>query len=75
MRLAYGPSGRSSPEGNHGLELCGICTSTVQFAIPCGALDLVAQYDIFGNATPIQGTTLSIGNSPVLLVSPRQHWR
>jgi hypothetical protein len=67
------PIGPLLPGGNHGLILWNP-TATVQFALP-GALDLVSQYDIFGNATPIGGTTVTIGNSPVLFVSPRQHWR
>jgi hypothetical protein len=47
---------------------------TVPFAIPT-TLDSVSQHDIFGSVTPVQGSSVSVGSSPVLLVGRRQSWR
>ncbi len=47
--------------------------ATVQFAIP-STLHQVSQYDVFGHATPVSGTTVTIGNSPVLLMGRPQPW-
>ena len=47
---------------------------TVQFAVP-STLRAASQHDIFGNATPVQGNSVSISGSPLLLVSQRQGWR
>ncbi|HEY1220540.1 MAG: carbohydrate binding domain-containing protein [Bryobacteraceae bacterium] len=41
--------------------------ATVQFAIP-GTFHNVSQHDIFGNSTPVEGSTVSIGDSPILLM-------
>jgi hypothetical protein len=70
-------SGRSRPGlptagGNDGLIVWNP-GATVQFAIP-GAFHPVSQHDIFGNVTPVDGATVSIGNSPVLLLSSQQRW-
>ncbi len=43
-------------------------STTVQFAIP-DSLQAVSQYDIFGNVTTVEGTTVTVGDSPVLLKS------
>jgi len=48
--------------------------ATVQFAIP-GTLHSVSQHDIFGNATPVEGSSVTIGGSPVLLMGHKQAWR
>jgi hypothetical protein len=39
----------------------------LQFAVP-GALQPFSQYDIFGNAAVVGGTTVAVGNEPVLLI-------
>jgi hypothetical protein len=44
-------------------------SATVQFAIPATLLS-VTQFDIFGHATPVAATSVTIGNSPVLLKTP-----
>ncbi len=59
--------------GNHGMIVWNP-NKTVQFAIP-GTLQSVSQHDIFGNATPVEGSSVSIGYSPVLLVGHQQSWR
>jgi hypothetical protein len=41
-------------------------TTTVQFTIPA-TLHAVTQYDIFGNVSPVNGTSVPVGSSPVLL--------
>ena len=41
-------------------------TATVQFPVPSG-LVAVSEHDIFGNAMPIEGTSVTIGYAPVLL--------
>ena len=69
---AIGPSAElqsrpSHPGVSHGLIVWNP-SATVQFAIP-GTLQAVAQYDIFGNVTPVDGTSVTVGASPVLLVS------
>jgi len=54
--------------GNHALIVWNPF-ATVQFPIQAG-LHATSQHDIFGNGTPIEGTTVSIGASPVLLAAP-----
>jgi hypothetical protein len=44
--------------------------ATVQFHIP-NNMRPVTQRDILGNSTPVEGSTVSVGYSPVLLVSPQ----
>ena len=41
---------------------------TTPFQIP-GNLHVIAQHDILGNSTPVEGSTVSAGYSPVLLAS------
>jgi hypothetical protein len=55
---------------NHGMIVWNP-TATVQFAIP-STLHSVSQHDIFGNATPVEGGSVSIGASPVLLMGHRE---
>jgi hypothetical protein len=59
--------------GNHGL-IAWNPTTTVQFAIP-STLHSASQHDIFGNATRVEGSSVTIGDSPVLLMGHRQGWR
>jgi hypothetical protein len=59
--------------GNHGLIVWNP-TATVQFAIP-STLHSASQHDIFGNATPVDGSSVTIGDSPVLLMGHRQGGR
>lgn len=56
--------------GNHGMIVWNP-TKTVPFAIP-GTFHMVSQHDIFGNASPVEGSTVTIGGSPVLLMSHQQ---
>jgi len=49
-------------------------TTTVQFAIP-GTLQHVSQQDIFGNTTPVDGNTVTVGNSPLLITGLQKRWR
>jgi hypothetical protein len=51
--------------GNRGLIVWNP-NATVQFAIP-SSLHAVSQHDIFGNATPVAGSTVAVGSSPILL--------
>jgi hypothetical protein len=48
--------------------------ATVQFAVP-GTLRSVSQHDIFGNATPVEGSSVSVGYAPVLLMGHQERWR
>jgi len=59
--------------GNHGLIVWNPA-ATVQFAIP-STLHSASQHDIFGNATPVDGSSVTIGDSPVLLMGHRQGGR
>ena len=49
-------------------------SATVPFAVP-GTLHDVYQYDIFGNVTPVNGTSVTVSNSPVLLRSLQEKLR
>lgn len=49
-------------------------TATVPFTIP-SSLHVVSQYDVFGKAKAIGGANVTVGASPVLLLSPQQHPR
>ncbi len=44
--------------------------ATVEFAMP-GTFRSVMSYDLFGNVTPVVGDAVTVGNSPILLVSER----
>lgn len=44
--------------------------ATVQFAIP-SALHAASQHDIFGHAAAVSGSTVAVGNAPLLLVGRR----
>jgi hypothetical protein len=55
----------STAGGNRGLIVWNP-NATVQFAIP-SSLHAVSQHDIFGNATPVAGSTVAVGSSPILL--------
>ena len=65
--------GLTLADGNHALIVWNP-NATVPFTIPA-ALHFVSQHDIFGNATPVEGSSVSIGGSPVLLMSHQQRWR
>ncbi|MFZ0934242.1 MAG: carbohydrate binding domain-containing protein [Bryobacteraceae bacterium] len=65
--------GLDLPGGNRGLIVWNPNT-TVSFAIP-GTFHSVSQHDIFGNVTAVEGSTVTIGYSPVLLISHQQRWR
>ncbi len=65
--------GLTLPGGNHALIVWNPNT-TVPFAIP-SALQSVSQHDIFGNSTPVEGSSVTVGDSPVLLIGHRQGWR
>ncbi len=65
--------GLTLPGGNHGLIVWNP-TSTVPFAIP-STLHSVSQHDIFGNVSLVEGNTVTIGDSPVLLMSHQQRSR
>jgi len=60
-------------DGTHALIVWNP-NATVQFAIP-STFHSVSQHDIFGNVTPVEGRSVSIGGSPVLLMSHQQRWR
>ena len=64
--LTSAPIGRSQFSGSRGLIVWNP-VAPVQFVIP-GTLQPVSQLDVFGNATPVDGTAATIGNSPVLLI-------
>ena len=53
------------PGGSRGLIVWNP-NATVQFTIPDG-LHVVTQHDIFGNVTPVVGSTVSVSYSPILL--------
>ena len=53
------------PGGSRGLIVWNPNT-TVPFAIPSG-IGAVTQHDILGNITPVVGSTVSVGYSPILL--------
>ena len=59
--------------GNHGLIVWNP-DETVQFAVP-GTLHSVSQHDIFGNATPVEGSSVSVGYAPLLLMGHQERWR
>ena len=53
------------PGGSRGLIVWNP-NATMQFTIPDG-LHVVTQHDIFGNVTPVVGSTVSVSYSPILL--------
>ena len=59
--------GLSQANISHGLIVWNPL-ATVQFAVPSTLQD-VSEYNIFGNITPVNGTSVTVGDSPVMLVS------
>ena len=58
---------QADPGISHGLIVWNP-SATLPFAMP-ETFKNVSQYDIFGNVTPVNGSSVSVGDSPVLLVS------
>ncbi len=59
--------------GNHGMIVWNP-NETVSFAIP-STMQSVSQHDIFGNIALVEGSSVTIGDSPVLLIAHHQRQR